>query len=131
MRKWAIAFAGGERTIVVTRCCQTCRWFRADADGKRGVCANPAMMAEVGLQLEVHQRELRCRTGWEENRWEAAHEDVLLDIRWLNSDRAANGHESLGQLASAGETGDDASSRLSTLRRDRDSVIATDMVIDW
>jgi hypothetical protein len=117
---------------VVTRCCQTCRWFRADADRTRGHCINPGLVAEVGLQLDVHQRELRCRTGWAVDRWEAANDDILLDIRWLNADRATDDFERISQPLSAGEIEEET-------EKDHhlaspygfDSVIATDVMIDW
>jgi len=48
------------------------------------------MVAEVGLQLGVYQRELRCRIGWAVDRWEAANDDIILDIRWRISDRATD-----------------------------------------
>jgi hypothetical protein len=90
------------------------------------------LVAEVGLQLDVHRRELRCRTGWSVDRWEAANDDILLDIRWLSSDRATDDLERMSQPLSAGEIEDEA-------EKDRhrapsygfDSVIATDVMIDW
>lgn len=115
---------------MVTRCCQTCRWFRADADGKRGLCTNPAMTAEVGLQLDVHQRELRCRIGWDADRWEAAHEDRILDIRWRNSDRATNDYEPISQPLSAGEIEGEGNKRHATPLSGLDAVLATEMMID-
>jgi hypothetical protein len=90
------------------------------------------LIAEVGLQLDVHQRELRCRTGWAVDRWEAANDDIILDIRWLDSDRATDDFEPISQPLSAGEIEDEA-------KKDHqlaspyglDSLIATDVMIDW
>ena len=117
---------------MVTRCCQTCRWFRADAGRTRGHCINPGLVAEVGLQLDVHRRELRCRTGWSVDRWEAANDDILLDIRWLSSDRATDDFEPISQPISAGEIeeGTEKDHQLAS-RYGFDSVIATDVMIDW
>jgi hypothetical protein len=117
---------------VVTRCCQTCRWFRADADGTRGYCTNPVMVAEVGLQLDVYQRELHCRIGWNVDRWEATNDDMVLDIRWRISDRATDDVEPISQPLSAGEIKDEAKldHRLASLFG-FDSLIATEVMIDW
>jgi len=88
------------------------------------------MTAEVGLQLDVHRRELRCRTGWDADRWEAAHEDRILDIRWRISDRATNDDESISQPLSAGETEDEGSRRHAAPLSGFDALLATDMMID-
>ena len=129
--KQAKRIAGGERRVVVTRCCQTCRWFRADADRTRGHCINPGLVAEVGLQLDVHRRELRCRTGWSVDLWQAANDDIILDIRWLSSDRATDDLERISEPLSAGEIEDEAEKdRHRASSYGFDSVIATDVIID-
>jgi len=90
------------------------------------------MVAEVGLQLGVYQRELRCRIGWAVDRWEAANDDIILDIRWRISDRATDDVKPISQPLSAGESEDKA-------KTDHhlappygfDSLIATEVIIDW
>jgi len=90
------------------------------------------MIAEVGLQLDVYQRELHCRTGWNVDRWEAANDDMVLDIRWRISDRATDDVGPISQPLSAGEIEDEAKSdRPFTSLDGFDSLIATDVMIDW
>jgi len=90
------------------------------------------MVAEVGLQLDVYQRELHCRIGWNVDRWEAANDDMVLDIRWRISDRATDDVEPISQPLSAGEIEDEAKSdhHLASLFG-FDSLIATEVMIDW
>ena len=63
------------------RSCRTCRWFRPDSDGQTGICTNPELEDELGLQATVRGRELHCRQGWNNDRWAAAADDIVLEIR--------------------------------------------------
>ena len=42
------------------------------------------------MRLVVRSKELHCRQGWGEDRWDVVHDDVVLDIRVREPD-AANG----------------------------------------
>ena len=64
------------------RSCRTCRWYRPDPDERTGRCANPEFEAEPGLQLTVRAKELHCRRGWNDDRWTAATDDIVLEIRF-------------------------------------------------
>ena len=79
----------------MTRSCRTCRWFQPDPDGNMGICANPELGQELGLPIPVRSRELHCRKGWGNDRWEAAAQDIVLEIRVKSpaSDRADQGIE--------------------------------------
>lgn len=65
----------------MTRSCRTCRWFRPESDGQSGTCANPDLKEELGLHVAVRARELHCRQGWNNDRWQAATDDIVLEIR--------------------------------------------------
>jgi hypothetical protein len=66
---------------VIVRCCRSCRWYKAGPVEGVGVCENAAMAGLFDEPLEVRGKELRCRTGWGEDRWEAVEDDIVLDIR--------------------------------------------------
>ena len=54
-----------------------------------GECANPELETETGLRMHVRGRELHCRQGWGEDRWDMAADDVVLDIRVRRPDPGA------------------------------------------
>jgi hypothetical protein len=39
------------------------------------------MAGLFGEPLEVRARELRCRSGWGADRWEAVEDDIVIDIQ--------------------------------------------------
>jgi len=65
----------------MTRCCRTCRWFQAASEGRTGECGNPELETRTGIRLVVRSKELHCREGWGEDRWDIAVDDVVLEIR--------------------------------------------------
>jgi hypothetical protein len=71
----------------MTRSCRTCRWYRPDDDGASGTCANADLEQELGFQALVRAKELHCRRGWNDDRWRAAADDIVLDVRFRSPGR--------------------------------------------
>ncbi len=73
----------------MARCCRTCRWFEAVGEGRTGECGHPELEAKTGMRLVVRSKELHCRMGWGDDRWDVVHDDVVLDIRVREPDGAS------------------------------------------
>lgn len=43
------------------------------------------------MRLMVRSKELHCRQGWGEDRWNVVHDDVVLDIRVREPDAPTGG----------------------------------------
>lgn len=84
----------------MTRSCQTCRWFRPDGDGQTGRCTNRELEIELGIQAAVRAKELHCRRGWNDDKWTATSEDIVLEIRVKTplTDRDSARHEETGHV---------------------------------
>jgi hypothetical protein len=54
--------------------------------GGQGSCTNPHIVTELGFSPSVRELELHCRRGWNNDRWQAATDDVVLDIRTKHPD---------------------------------------------
>jgi hypothetical protein len=48
---------------------------------------NPDLEQELGLTLFVRSRDLHCRRGWNDDKWSAASDDIVLDVRFKSPAR--------------------------------------------
>lgn len=83
------------------------------------------MVTELGFAPAVRELELHCRKGWGNDLWQAAPDDVVLEIRTLDPDA----DPSAPPLASGAAPRDRASEPLRELDGN-DRVISLEMAAD-
>jgi hypothetical protein len=84
-------------------------------------------VTELGFSPSVRELELHCRRGWNNDRWQAATDDVVLEIRTKHPDAEA-GSGSVPIAMAAPSEPDDSS--LSTSIEGIDRIISLSVAAD-